>query len=374
MAQRIRRSSALAWALTPLFLAGIGMGVTRSPLLWGHTSFENAALGPRGTLAQVYRAMRALYGPGSREGLQVVVLGNSRLIGLTDLERALARRKEPLEIRVRLLPIFAGGPVAFEALGRHVARRQPALVVVAVTGSDLEIPVDTGAQQLVRKMLRVGWRDLSGPPPGLLARLDRWLRTLWPFYRFREIARAALLDRIHPIGSGRQLPSHYRTTEELFETMRPGQGHAIEVAHRRFLADPSLKRFLDYLAVGQSFHVDEVRHRTAHPPPPGVETANEDALRSLLADLGAAGVRTRILLTPQNPILAQDRADVFHDPARLRRGREALLRLAAAQGTPVIDATRWLPAEAFLDFDHVLPDLGGFGERLAPEVWRALQP
>jgi len=37
---------------------------------------------------------------------------------------------------------------------------------------------------------------------------------------------------------------------------------------------------------------------------------------------------------------------------------------------PLVDARRWLGAEAFLDFDHPLPGLGGFYEPLAEEVAR----
>jgi hypothetical protein len=46
--------------------------------------------------------------------------------------------------------------------------------------------------------------------------------------------------------------------------------------------------------------------------------------------------------------------------------------IAARCDTPVIDARSWMPAEAFIDFDHLMPDLGGFQVPLVREIVHAV--
>src|SRR5690242_21400939 len=44
-------------------------------------------------------------------------------------------------------------------------------------------------------LLDFGWGDAPLPPPTFAGRVERWMRTLWPLFRFRELARGAIEQR-----------------------------------------------------------------------------------------------------------------------------------------------------------------------------------
>ena len=74
---------------------------------------------------------------------------------------------------------------------------------------------------------------------------------------------------------------------------------------------------------------------------------------------------------PENPLIELDTGNRYHRPG-LSDDAAAIVRgLAARRDIPVVDARRWMPAEAFVDFDHLMTDLSGFQRPLAAEIVRA---
>lgn len=351
----------LAWALTPLLLVLIDAGVTRTPLLWARTSFEDD-VGPRMMLSQSYQALRRIYVSPRCEGPQIVLLGNSRLWMVRDqkIERALDARGTAGAC-VENLAVFGVGAPGIRAVARHASRRKTALALLAISGSDLWIPLDNQLPML----------EVLGPNPEArpaVRAIDGWLRSVWPLYRLRHFVRPVLIDRIHPTGSGRRMPDHFESTRELFEYMRPGKGERMEVAYRAFRREPSLESFVRYLNVGQPRHVDFVRRRLDVPADPRIAEDNARILEDVVAGLQARGARALLLLMPRNPLLRDDREHLYHDPDRSAEGARLVLEVGRRRGVRVLDARRWLPVEAFLDFEHMMIDASDFEARLAGEL------
>jgi hypothetical protein len=363
------------WAAALGFLVLLDAGITRTPLLWAPTSFEND-VGPRMVFSQAYQTARKLYAPRSRADLHVALLGNSRMwLGVREkaLLAAMQAEEPTRSLRVDNLSVFGSSPGVMEVIGRHLDQIEPSLVVLGLSGSDLEIPPDRWGDNPVMQLMQRGLADPAYPPSSALDRVDRWLRSVWPLYRFREFARAALVDRVAPTGSGRSMPERFATRRALFDYMRSDRGAAMEHAYQRFDANPSLSSFLAYLEVGQSDHVKAVRSRSRIPADPEVAHINLTALEALFGGLAAAATPTLVLLMPENPLLREDAGRNYHRADLSRREAGRIQALSERHGIPVLDARAWLPAASFLDLDHVMPDIGGLERRLAPELWRALR-
>ena len=76
---------------------------------------------------------------------------------------------------------------------------------------------------------------------------------------------------------------------------------------------------------------------------------------------------------PENPVLDADTAGRYHDPALSDRAADLIRTVADRHGVEVVDARRWMPAEAFFDLLHLFPDVSGFQRPLAEEIVRALR-
>jgi len=74
------------------------------------------------------------------------------------------------------------------------------------------------------------------------------------------------------------------------------------------------------------------------------------------------------MLPPLNAILALDGPGVFHNRDGAKATADLVRASAARYCFPVIDARGWMPAESFLDFDHLFPDLAEFETALAREI------
>lgn len=365
----------LSWAVALIFLGLLDLGITRSPLLWARTSFEND-VGPRMVFAQAYQTARKIYAPEVDAELRVALLGNSRMwLGLREKALLAAMQAEASQrsLSVINLSVFGSGPGMMEVIARQLDPVDPALVVLGLSGSDLQMSPERWGQSPVVQLMQRGLSDPAHPPTSWPQRLDRWLRSVWPLYRFREFAHAALVDRIMPTGTGRVLPERFDSRPKLFEYMRPGLGDAMEVGYQRFRARPSLASFLRYLEIGQADHLDAVRKRTRDPYDSEAERINEVALDALLSGLTSRGTPTIVLLMPENPLLGEDEGGEYHQPGASQRGARRIQALAERYAVPVLDGRNWLPVESFLDLDHVMPDIGGLERKLAPEIWQALR-
>jgi hypothetical protein len=364
----------LSWAAALVFLALIDFVFTRSPLLWARTSFEDD-VGPRMVFAQAYQVARKLYAPLPDADLHVVVVGNSRMwTGLRErpLAAALEQFAEHRSVRVDNLSVFGSGPGVMEVIVRHLARLEPDLVVVGLSGSDLQMPTSHWRESPVVKLMQRGLADPPHTPATWGKRLDRWLRSIWPLYRFREFSRAALVDRVAPSGTGRVVPEHFDSRRQLFDFMRPGLGEEMEAGYRRFSARPCLATFVDYVSIGQADHLKAVRQRAQRSRDPEEERVNRTAVDAMLAQLASRAARTIVLLMPENPLLREDVNREYRQPEVSRDGVRQIRALAELYAVPLIDGRDWMPAQSFLDLDHVMPDVGGLERRLAPEILRAV--
>jgi hypothetical protein len=366
--------SPLTWGLALVFLALLDAGVTRTRVLWGATAFEHTREPQRIVFAQTYAAARAIYHPAPAAGRHVALLGNSR-IWLTGrasyLEPELARLASGRDLTVDGLAIFGAGVGDMEALSRHLGHLAPALVVVTIGTSDLLGTAASPIAGVASDLLRVGWEDGPLPAASQTERVDRWLRTIWPLYRFREFGRAALLDRIAPADDPGPFPAHFADTRAVFDYMHGVKGADVERAYRVWRADPTFPAFVDYLTIGSSAHLGMVRDRTRQIVPLTPERPGVRALAALLARLAAAPWRTVVLVMPENPILARDLAHEYHRDGYSDEATAVIAAAAQRHGLPLVDARTWMPEAAFLDLDHLLPDLSGFQRPLAEEIVRA---
>jgi len=363
--------SPLTWTLAIAFAILLGAAITSRPVLWRPAPFERTRDMTQVVFAQTFTAAREIYGPPPDDRPVAAMLGNSR-VWLAGHDPFVQHEVDRLGARVRVtnLAIFGSGAGDFEVLSRHLEHLAPKTVLVTVDGTDLLDTPGHPVSGLPARLLHIGWADGPIPPDGSMARLDRWGRTLWPLYRFHEFARAVLTDRVVPPVEPPPFPTHFADTRAVFEYMHGDRGAAAETAYEAWRHDPTFGRFIDYLKIGSSSYLELVRDRARQARPlrdgdPGVR-----ALDVLLARLVATGRRAAIVLMPQNPLLDQDPTGEYAIPGFSDSAAAMIGRVAAAHGVPVVDARHELGSDAFIDFDHPLPELSGFQTRLAQEVVR----
>jgi len=367
--------AAITWGLAAVFLVLITAVITRTPLLWAPTTFEHTSDMTRIVFAQTYQAARRIYAPATAPPIRVALLGNSRIwlpAQEAYLRRELDRVAPDLDVRLDNLAIFGARVGDVEVLSRHLAHLDPTLVILALGGTDLVSRPAVPLHNLPARLLRIGWEDGPIAPSGAGERVDRWARTAWRLYRFREFARAAIDDRVWPQEPARPFPERFETTQDLFEHMRGGRGAEIEGAYRAWRADPTMERFVDYLKVGSGGYLELIQGhvREGMKPTPGSPAVR--MLDALLGRLSRGPWRTIVLLMPENPLLEADRDGLYHSPGFSDEAAATIREAADRYGLAVIDARRWMPAEAFIDFDHLMPDLSGFQVPLVREIVNAV--
>jgi hypothetical protein len=366
----------LTWMLALAFLAMLDVGVTRTSVLWGATALEHTREPQRIAFAQAYAAARAIYHPTPAAGRRVALLGNSR-IWLTGrpsyLGPELARVAPGRDIAADDLAIFGAGIGDMEVLSRHLARLSPDLVVATIGTSDLLGTAAAPISGVASDLLRIGWGDGPDPAGSPSERVDRWLRTIWPLYRFREFGRAALLARIMPADDPGPFPAHFADVRAVFDYMHgPDKGAVVAAAYQTWRATPTFDKFVEYLQIGSSPHLAMVRARTRQIVPLTPDQPGVRALDALFARLAAAPWKTVVIVMPENPILALDVAHEYHREGYSDEATGVIATAARRHGLRVVDGRGWMPPEAFLDLDHMLPDLSGFQRPLAEEIVRAL--
>jgi hypothetical protein len=364
------------WIAALFFVVLIDAAITRTRVLWAPTGFENTRDMGQIVFAHTYQAARRIYAPENAPPIRVAFLGNSRIwlpAREAYLRRELDRVAPALDIRLDNLAIFGALVGDVEVLSRHLERLDPTLVVLAIGASDLVPRPAAPLNNLASRLMRIGWSDGPAPPSGVAERVDRWGRTLWPLYRFREFARAALGERVHPGADAGPFPDRFETTRGLFDYMHGEKGADVERAYRAWRAEPSLERFVKYLEVGSGGYLRFVQGYVGEGVQP---TADGPALRvfeSLLRRLADGPWTTLLLLMPENPLLGEDVGGRYHVPGFSEEAAVMVRDIAARCGVPVIDARSWMPADAFIDFDHLMPDLGGFQVPLVREIVHAVR-
>ena len=363
----------LTWILALLLETGFDSAITRTPVLWGEVPSENTLSPALAQIAQTYKVARKLFhAPGRDAQFHVTLLGDSGIWFAGHpayVEAAIHRREPQLDVRVDNLGVFGALIGDLEVISRHLDRLAPSLVIVTLHPSTL-VPGRSGEfGNIPSHLLDTGWCDGPFPPATWTERLDRWGRTVWPLYRFREFARGAIEERVFPAAEARPpLPDHFASSHAFFEYMHEANSAQIEAAYEAWRRQPTFEMFIEYLRVAHSGFVGGV----VGVPRAGVELrAGSPALAildRLLARLAAAPWDSLILLMPENPLLDADTSGQYHQPAIAERGVALIRSAAESHGVRVVDARRWMPAGAFLDLVHLFPDISGFQEPLAKEI------
>jgi len=346
--------------------------VSESSWLWGKAHVWVKGAKERIFLWQAYDVARKIYHPRRPAAVRVALLGNSRILipaRESLVEEALHRRAPGLDVRVDNLAMFGARIGDLEIVSRHLDALQPTLVILALSGNDL-VPTSWGA--LVNptgELLDIGWGDGPFPPPSVGARIDRWARTLWPLYRFRRFARAVIADRLSPDPGDTDFPDHFASHGAYFD-FAFGQpvGAKTASAYAAWQREQTLARFVAYLEPNsKAFGMFE-----AVPDPASLtlDSPGVLALDRLLARLAAGPWASLVLLMPENPLLDADRDGTYHRLGFSERSAALIRQVAAHHGVRVVDARRWMPADAFVDFQHLFPDLSGFQNPLAEEILR----
>ncbi|HJQ85541.1 MAG TPA: hypothetical protein VKA21_15745 [Candidatus Binatia bacterium] len=365
------------WALAVFFVLVLDAAITRTSVLWGRLPTEDTINPEFAQIAQTYKAARKLFhDPGRPAAERVAVLGDSRVwfpAHAPYVERALARLRPDLDVRVDDLGIFGVLAGDLEVLSRHLDRLDPTVVVLGLGPANVMPDAKGRLGNVTAALLDTGWRDGPIPPPSTLARVDRWGRTVWPLYRFRELARGAIEQRVSPSPpDGRPLPDAFQSRRDFFAWMYRERAEPIAAAYEAWRAEPSLDRFVAYLrATGSRAFV------APDGPLRGTDRLAADGpaipvLDALLARLAEGPWQALVMLLPENPILDQDTDGRYHDVALSDRAAAIITTAAARHDLPVVDARRWLPAESFFDLVHLFPDLGSFEDPFAKELIRIL--
>lgn len=303
-------------------------------------------------------------------------MGNSRLIVATrakSVESELGRAVPELGARVDMLGAFGVGPVITELLTRHLDQLEPDLLVLMISGADLRMPPAEQMRNPAYRLLNLGWRDGPVSPESWSLRIDRWLRTSWRLWRFREFSRAAIEERLLPPPHPASMPDRFATRRDILAYAR-GEDRAdeIEAAYERWRRDPTLERFVAYLEIGHRRHLQVVELRARQTPDPHHVRQNPDTLDAIFERFARARWRTVVVLMPENPILDLDTKGEYHRLGRSDRDATLISETAERHGLSVVDGRRWMPAEAFMDFDHLWRDLSAFETPLAREIANAL--
>jgi hypothetical protein len=368
-------TSLLTWGLAFILFCWIDAAITRTDVLWGPTAFENSG-GVRLVFPQTYQVARKIYAPARDADIQIALLGNSRVVLAVReqrLERAVSGIRPGLDVSIANLGVFGSFIGETEMLARHLGPLDPSIVVLAIGAPDLIRQPSHPPGEGPMELLRIGWRDGPIPASSPGERVDRWLRTVWPLYRFREFAREAILDRVLGRPDPGPPPENFATRAELFAQIYGERAEAVHAAYRVWERDGGLDAYARYLEVAGSGHLARRKQRARSQEPLTKQTPAVVVFDALLARLARAGRPGFVLLMPENPILADDTAGVFHRPGLADKAALLAKELAAAHGIPVVDARRWLGADRFLDFDHPIVQLEVFEQRLAEEIVNALE-
>jgi hypothetical protein len=283
--------SPITWLIAIVLVIAVDAAITRTDLLWGPTAFENSG-GPRLVFPQTYQVARKIYAPEGDPDLRVALLGNSRVIlALREqrLERSLAAVRPGLDVAVSNLGIFGSFMGETEMLARHLDALDPSLVILALGVVDLIREPTHPTGQGPMDLLRLGFRDGPVPAAGFEERVDRWLRTIWPLYRFREFAREAILDRVLGRPNAGPPPEEFETRAALFEHLYSDRADSVHTAFRRWQREGGISAYAAYLEAAGPGHLARGRQRARRVEALTRETPAVVVFDALLARLADSG-------------------------------------------------------------------------------------
>jgi hypothetical protein len=367
-----RSRPAVVWMVAAVALLAFDAGIARTRVLWRPTTFENARDLRGLVFGQVYRAARSLDRPDRDRPL--ILLGNSRiwLAAQPGPLSPLLETSNGTPVPVENLAIFGAGVGDLAMLARHLGDEGARTVVVALGASDL---VPTSATPLMgptAELLATGWADGPLGPHSWRSRLDRWTRTVWPLYRYREFASAALIDVVAPVPDAMPAPEIFPDPRAFFEWAHGSERAAvIEAAYQRWRREHTLAAWVAYLEEGSPGHLSLVRTRTREWQDPTPDGPGARGLDATLMEIRRHGLQPIVVVMPENPILEQDVAGAFHHPGGSVRAVAVIQAVAAWHGVPVWDARATMPDSAFVDFDHLFPSPTGFQHPLAAALKEA---
>ena len=369
-------ASPATWVLTLALVCVIDAAITRTGFLWGKTNLWVRQGGlERLYLWQAYESAQQIYYPRRAAAVRVAMLGNSRLWipgRAAYVERELKRLAPDSDIRIDNLAFWGAKIGDLEIVSRHLPSARPTLVVLTLGYGDL---AETPWSKLVNptgELLDIGWRDGPLGPASGVERADRWLRTIWPLYRFRRFTKEMIRDRLFPFTTDTQFPDRFASERDYFN-LALGERRAakVDTAYQEWRQEKTFASFVAYLKLGATgFGLNE------EVPDPASLTLDSPGLRvldCLLSRLAAEKWATLVLLLPENPVLDQDSEGLYHKPGFSERSASLIAELAARYEIPVVDERRAMPAEAFVDLLHLFPDLSGFQAVLARDVLAALR-
>src|SRR5262249_30425373 len=144
------------------------------------------------------------------------------------------------------------------------------------------------------EQLETGWRDPDLPHDGAAGRVSRWVKVVWPLYRWRLYVRERLKDAVWPDRRAEQAPAAFETPRAYFDFIHgPERGAAVAEAYEAWRSDPTLEHYLTYLTM--SAPADRLNEIL---PDAAVLSAGSPGARLLdrmLGELTAAGVPVLIL-------------------------------------------------------------------------------
>lgn len=361
----------VTWCLAVLLVMLLGSLITYPALLWKPLSYEETRDIQQAVFAQTFRVARKIYGRQTENGHKVVLLGDSRVlipVSEADLEKKLAELRPTAHWHALNLGIFGAMVGDVEVVSRHIARLRPDLVVLAVDGPSL-VPALPGwkLRNLPGQLLDIGWRDGPIPPADMIERANRWLRTLWPMYRFRDFIRAAFMDRFFPAANVDAIPWGITTSHEFFRQVHGKDSERIEAAYEAWRQEQSLSKFVGYLMTGRPGYIDWMRKRATERISLQDQELAEAILDRLLQRLSGS-YSVVVLLMPRNPMLEADEKGEYQRRDEKERGDQVVIEAAKRYGVPVVDTRRSLAAEAFFDFDHIFPAISGFDSQVAQVI------
>jgi hypothetical protein len=182
--------------------------------------------------------------------------------------------------------------------------------------------------------------------------------------------RERIADLLFPTPTDSAVPDHFDSKQAYFDFISPQRAETAGAAYERWQREGTLASFVDYLGgVNGRFGLTE--------PVPAPESLTLQSpgvlvLDRMLARLADAPFATVVLLMPENPLLDDDAAGTYHRPGFSQRAAELIRQVADRYHIRVVDGRHWMPADRFVDFVHVFPDLSGFQDPLASEILHAL--
>lgn len=361
--------SPLTWVLAAaLFLAAGGV-LAHTNLVWGKTTLWASNDFDSLAFWQAYETARKIFRPRPAADVRVAILGNSRVwFPARDayVDREFRRQAPRLNARVDNLAVFGMRIGDFEIVSRHLDRIHPTHVVLTLGSSDLVATQWGDLVNITGRWLNVGWHDGPLPPESQAARVDRWLKTAWPFYQIRIFARGGLEDLVWPDPRDRKFPDHFDSSRAVFDFLDGDKAAKVEEAYLEVKRAGTLNAFIAYMKARTAMW--GAVEPLPDPSTLTLESPGARVLDRLLERLAAHPWSSLVLLMPENPVLEQDTEGKYHRPRFAEHASNIVSQIAARYGIRVADGRRWMPPAAFLDFFHLMPDVSGFQKPLVQEV------